>query len=80
MGGPEKPEAVYPDFIKVTEGFGVKCRRVWKKEELRDAVREMLDHDGPYLLEVLVPFSEHVMPFIPQGASAKDILITSPKS
>jgi len=80
LGGPEKPDSVYPDFIKITEGFGVKCRRVWKKEELREAVREMLDYDGPYLLEVLVPFTEHVMPFIPQGAGAKEILITSPKS
>jgi acetolactate synthase I/II/III large subunit len=78
IGGPTNTEALYPNWPKICEGFGVKCRRVWKKEELRDAVREMLDHDGPFVLDVVVPYSEHVMPFIPAGASARDILIRTP--
>ena len=36
---------------------------------------EMLDADEPYLLEVIVPFTEHVLPMIPQGKSAKEMLI-----
>lgn len=77
IGGPENVEALYPDWPKVCAGFGVKCRRVVKKAELREAIREMLAHDGPYVLDVVVPYTEHVMPFIPAGASAKDILIRS---
>jgi hypothetical protein len=32
-------------------------KRVIKKAELRGAIREMLDTEGPYLLEVMVPVS-----------------------
>ena len=74
IGGPDKLDAVYPDFAKIAEGFGIKARRVHKKEELSTAVLEMIEHDGPYLLDVLVPYDEHVLPFIPQKKSAKEIL------
>jgi acetolactate synthase-1/2/3 large subunit len=74
IGGPHNPGGIYPDFVKIAEGFGVKARRVLKREDLRAAIREMLDHDGPYLLDVIVPYSEHVLPFIPQGKSAQEII------
>ena len=74
IGGPENLGGLYPDFVKMAEGFGVKARRVVKKEELREAIREMLDHEGPYVLDVIIPYTEHVLPFIPQKASARDIL------
>jgi acetolactate synthase-1/2/3 large subunit len=75
IGGPENVDALYPNWPEICSGFGVKSRRVVQKDELRDAIREMIDHEGPYLLDVVVPYTEHVMPFIPAGASAKDILI-----
>lgn len=78
IGGPENLEALYPDWPQICKGFGVKCRRVINKDDLRDAIREMIDYDGPYVLDVVVPYTNHVMPFIPAGASAKDILIKSP--
>ncbi len=74
IGGPENLGGLYPDFVKIAEGFGIKGRRVIKKEELRDAIREMLSHKGPYLLDVVVPHTEHVLPFIPQKKSAMEIL------
>lgn len=77
IGGPDNLDALYPDFVKIAEGFGVAGRRVVKREDLRDAIREMIDHDGPYLLEVIVPYTEHVLPMIKQGLSAKEILIKS---
>ncbi len=80
IGSPENEEGLYPDWIKISEGFGVKARRVIRKEDLKDAVNEMLEHPGPFVLEVVVPYTEHVMPFIPAGKSAKEILIRSPKS
>ncbi len=75
IGSPENVGGLYPDFVKIAEGFGVKGRRVIRREDLREGIREMLEHDGPYLLEVIVPYSEHVMPFIPQKCSAKEIII-----
>ena len=74
IGGPDNLPGIYPDFVTIAKGFGMKARRVHKREELRDAIREMLDHDGPFLLDVIVPHTEHVLPFIPQKKSAMDIL------
>ena len=75
VGGPDNPDALYPDFVKIAEGFGVKGRRVIKKSELREAIQEMLDHDGPFLLDVVVPYTEHVLPMIPAGKSVKEMLL-----
>lgn len=75
IGGPDNLEAIYPDFVKIADGFGVKGKRVVKREDLRGAIQEMIAHDGPYVLEVIVPYTEHVLPMIKQGHSAKEILI-----
>ncbi|GFH30735.1 acetolactate synthase [Haematococcus lacustris] len=65
---------IYPDFVAMARSFGVGARRVIKKDECRAAIREMLDTPGPFLLEVMVPHIEHVLPMIPGGASFKDII------
>jgi len=75
IGGPANLGALYPDFVKIAEGFGVKGRRVTRKSELRAALQEMLDHDGPYVLDVIVPYTEHVLPMIPAGRSVKEMLL-----
>ena len=74
IGSPDNPGGLYPDFVKIADGFGVKGRRVIKRSELREAIQEMLAHDGPYILDVVVPYTEHVLPFIPQKKSAMEIL------
>jgi acetolactate synthase-1/2/3 large subunit len=38
------------------------------------AIREMIDTPGPYLLDVMVPHIQHVLPMIPGGGSFKDII------
>lgn len=75
IGSPDNPGGLYPDFVKISEGFGVKARRVIKKEELREAIQEMLDHDGPYVLDIIVPYTEHVMPMIPAGKTVKEMIL-----
>ncbi len=75
IGSPDNPSGLYPDFVKVAEGFGVKGRRVIKKSELKEAIQEMLDHDGPYVLDVIVPYTEHVLPMIPAGKTVKEMLL-----
>lgn len=50
------------------------CRRVINKAELREAIREMLDTPGPFLLDVMVPHIAHVLPMIPGGGSFKDTI------
>lgn len=75
IGSPDNPDALYPDFVKIAEGFGVKGRRVINKADLRPAIQEMLDHDGPYVLDVVVPYTPHVLPMIPAGRTVKDMLL-----
>ncbi len=75
VGGPDNPAALYPDFVKIAEGFGVKGRRLLKKSELRAGIQEMLDYEGPYVLDVIVPYTEHVLPMIPAGKTVKDMLL-----
>jgi acetolactate synthase-1/2/3 large subunit len=75
VGSPDNPDALYPDFVKIAEGFGVRGRRVIKKAELRAAIQEMLDCDGPFVLDVVVPYTEHVLPMIPAGKSVKEMLL-----
>ncbi len=74
IGSPDNLGALYPDFVTISKGFGFKARRVSKRSELTEAIREMLAHDGPYLLDIIVPHTEHVLPFIPQKKSAMEIL------
>jgi len=42
---------------------------------LRAAIQEMLDCKGPYLLDVVVPHTEHVLPMIPAGKTVKDMIM-----
>jgi len=65
----------YPNFVQLAQGFGVKARQVRDKAEFPEALAEMLAHDGPYLLDVICPYQEHVLPMIPGGGTVRDIII-----
>ncbi|MEZ5275927.1 MAG: biosynthetic-type acetolactate synthase large subunit [Opitutaceae bacterium] len=75
IGTPENLGGIYPDFVTIARGFGVPSRRVHLKSELREAIQEMLDCDGPYLLDVIVPYNEHVIPMIPASQSVDEMII-----
>ena len=64
----------YPNFVQIARGFGLPAAQVRKKSELKAALQTMLDADGPYLLDVLCPYQEHVLPMIPSGGTAKQII------
>ncbi len=73
-GETEFPEAIYPDFVAIARGFGVSARQIRRKDEVNDALAEMIAHDGPFVLDVLVPYQEHVLPMIPAGMTVRDII------
>jgi acetolactate synthase-1/2/3 large subunit len=75
IGTPDNLEGLYPDFVKIAQGFDVPARRVHLKSELRDAVDEMLACEGPYVLDIIVPYTEHVLPMIPAGKSVEEMII-----
>ena len=64
---------VNPDFVKIAEGYYLKARRVEKREELAEAVSEMIASKEPYFLEVRVEKEDNVFPMTPSGASVSDI-------
>ncbi len=66
-------ELVNPDFIKIAEGYHIKSKRVTERENLQDAIAEMIACEGPYFLEVCVEKENNVFPMIPTGASVSDI-------
>jgi acetolactate synthase-1/2/3 large subunit len=64
----------YPDFVTIAKGFRCAARHVAKKADFDAALNEMLDSDRPYVLDVLVPYQEHVLPMIPSGMTVKQII------
>ena len=62
-----------PDFIKVAEGYGIPGKSIDQRADLRSALKEMLDHDGAYVLEVMVGKENNVFPMVPQGCSVSEI-------
>jgi acetolactate synthase-1/2/3 large subunit len=74
LGDPKDLEKVYPDYIKICEGFGVPAERVEHKKDLRAALKRMLACKEAYVLDVTVPYTEHVLPMIPSGMTYKDII------
>ena len=74
LGDPENMKQIYPDYIAMAKSFNVPCERVMYKRDLRGALQRMLDSKEPYLLDVIVPYTEHVLPFIPGGKTVADMI------
>jgi acetolactate synthase-1/2/3 large subunit len=67
-------ERYYPDFIAIAKGFGWSGRSISAKKDLGPAIKEMIAAKGPYLLEVQVPYQEHVLPMIPANSTVQDLI------
>ena len=66
---------VNPDFMQIAKAYGIPSRRVMAREELQDAVHEMLTTDGPFLLETCVVEEGNVMPMTPPGGTVDQMLL-----
>jgi acetolactate synthase-1/2/3 large subunit len=58
-----------PDFVAIAKAYRLGARRVEKREELDDAIREMLDYDGGFVLVAEVEACGMVYPMVPAGAT-----------
>jgi acetolactate synthase-1/2/3 large subunit len=67
-------EEAYPDFVTLARGFRCGAKHVTQKDDMDAALEEMLDSDGPYVLDVMVPYQEHVLPMIPSGQTVREII------
>ncbi|WP_353197411.1 biosynthetic-type acetolactate synthase large subunit [Parapedobacter defluvii] len=62
-----------PDFVTVAKGYGIPGQSIRERKDLKQAVSDMIAHDGSYLLEVMVGKENNVFPMVPQGSSVAEI-------
>jgi acetolactate synthase I/II/III large subunit len=67
-------EETYPNFVQMAKSFGLEAKHVRSKKEFPAALAEMLASPKPYLLDVICPYQEHVLPMIPGGKTVRDII------
>lgn len=66
-------ELINPDFVMISKAFGIPAKKVLKREDLKDSLTEMLDSEGPYLLEVIVEKEGNVFPMVEPGSSVSEV-------
>lgn len=54
-----------PDFVMLASAFDIKAKKITLKSEVSEAIEEMLDHDGPYFLQVKINAEDNVWPLVP---------------
>ena len=64
-----------PDYELIAKGYGIPCRTVVEREDLDEAIREMLDAKGPYLLQCAVKEEDNVLPMTPPGSNVDEMLL-----
>ncbi len=63
-----------PDFVKLAEAFGIKAMRVTDRVQVRGAIEEAMDHDGPVIIDFVVEEEERVYPMIKAGGTIEDLV------
>ena len=64
-----------PDFVMVAKGYGIEGKSVEKREDLKNALKEMLNHPESYLLEIMVGKENNVFPMVPQGRGVAEVVL-----
>ena len=64
-----------PDDMQIASAYGIPSRRVAERGELEEAIREMLDTDGPFLLEACVIEEGNVLPMTPPVSSVNYMML-----
>lgn len=64
-----------PDFVGIGKAYGINSRNIEKREELDEAIAEMLQHEGAYMLVAHVETHGMVYPMVPAGASITNIIM-----
>ena len=71
----DKDKQYYPDFVTIAGGYKIPGRVICEREEVEDAIREMLAAKGPFLIDCHTGYQEHVLPMIAPGKCYKDIIL-----
>lgn len=69
-------ELVNPDFVMISKAYNIPAKKVVEREDLKDALSEMIEAKGPYLLEIIVQKEGNVFPMVEPGKSVSEIRLT----
>lgn len=64
---------VSPDFVALSKAYSIEAKKVEAREDLEEGLLKMLNHNGSYLLEVMVAKEENVFPMMTTGASVSEV-------
>jgi acetolactate synthase-1/2/3 large subunit len=65
-----------PNYVQVAKGYGIPGNSISKREHLKQALTDMLNHNGAYLLEIEVGKEDNVFPMVPQGRGVAEIVLS----
>ena len=65
-----------PDYVKLASAYNIDAKKVDKREDLKSTLIEMLAHNNPFLLEVMVGKENNVFPMVPQGRGVSEIILS----
>jgi acetolactate synthase-1/2/3 large subunit len=63
-----------PNFMKLADAMGIQARRVVKPDEVKDALKWLIESDGPAFLEVVTDKKVPVLPMVPGGSALHEFL------
>ena len=64
-----------PDYEGIAKSYGIPSRTVTEREDLDDAIREMLATPGAFLLQCAVKEEDNVLPMTPPGANVDEMML-----
>ena len=64
-----------PDFVKLAEAYGWKGIRIENESQLDAGIQEMIDYDGPVIVDCLVAKESNCFPMIPSGAAHTEMIL-----
>lgn len=64
-----------PDFVKLADSFGIAGLRAESVDQVDDVIGEMMEIDGPVVVDMAVAEDENCFPMIPSGAAHNEILL-----
>ncbi len=69
-------DLINPDFVQLAKAYRIEAQRVSERRDLSAALDTLLQHQGTYLLEVMVAKEDNVFPMVPTGASISEIRLS----
>jgi acetolactate synthase I/II/III large subunit len=64
-----------PDYVQVAKGYYIEANKVSERALLKDALKTMIEFEGPYLLEVMVGKENNIFPMVPQGRGVAEVVL-----